>query len=154
MKHALILIGLLSVCSACSPTQKAIEQGNGTTAIDGAWEVVESVVDGQLFRPYRPQQLKIFHDGFFSFTHYNSDGSFNGSGSGTYTLNGNQYQEIFRYYSDTIWVGFADLQTWELRGDTLIFAGFKKVLDRSGREMPAATWGGDKFVEKRVRAKR
>ncbi|GAB3340660.1 hypothetical protein GCM10027299_54240 [Larkinella ripae] len=85
--------------------------------------------------------------------HLNPDGSFHGAGGGPFTVDGNQYHETFRYYSDTTWTGFSDQQTWELKGDTLIFRGFKKVFDRSGRELPPDAWGGDKFVEKRVRAK-
>ena len=84
---------------------------------------------------------------------YDPDGSFHGSGAGTYTLTGNTYKEIFTYYSDTIWVGWSDEQVWELRGDTLHFAGFKKVYDPDGKERPG-DWGGDKFRQKHVRAKR
>ncbi|AQG78532.1 hypothetical protein [Spirosoma montaniterrae] len=142
--------------AACQNTGKPATPAAEATArspIDGAWELVENRVDGKLVNPKRPQQLKIFHDGFFSFMHLDPDGSFHGSGAGTYTLDGNRYRETFRYYSDTTWVDYADEQTWELRGDTLLFAGFKKVFDRSGKQMPADAWGGDKFEEKRVRAK-
>lgn len=139
---------------ACQNTDKpAATDATARLPIEGAWEVVENRVDGKVEKPVRPQQLKIFHDGFFSFLHYNPDGSFHGAGAGTYTLDGNQYKETFRYYNDTTWVGYADQQSWELRGDTLIFSGFRKVFDRAGNEMPANTWGGDKFIEKRVRAK-
>jgi hypothetical protein len=141
---------------ACQNTNKSSETKADTTAIspiDGNWELVEDRVDGKVIKPVRPQQLKIFNDGFFSFMHYNPDGSFHGSGAGTYSLEGNQYKETFRYYNDTTWVGYADQQSWELRGDTLIFSGFKKVFDRDGKEMPSDTWDGDKFIEKRVRAK-
>ena len=126
---------------------------NDPARLNGAWELVENRVDGKLIEPKRSQQFKTFQDGFFSFIMYNPDGSFHGAGAGPYTLNGNQYRETFRYYSDTTWVGYANEQTWELRGDTLIFSGFKKVFDRTGKEMPSNAWGGDKFVEKRVRAR-
>jgi hypothetical protein len=83
----------------------------------------------------------------------NGDGSFHGSGAGTYETDGNQYKEKFTYYSDTTWIGYSDVQEWKLVGDTLLFSGFKKVLDRAGKEV-AGAWGGDKFIEKRVRARK
>ncbi|WP_420146649.1 hypothetical protein [Spirosoma sp.] len=155
MKGTYLSVITLLLAAACQSADKstATTGSASRSPIEGAWEVVENRVDGKLEKPVRPQQLKIFHDGFFSFIHYNPDGSFHGSGAGTYTLDGNRYKETFRYYSDTTWVDFADEQTWELQGDTLVFSGFKKVFDRRGKEMPADTWGGDKFVEKRVRAK-
>lgn len=84
---------------------------------------------------------------------YEPDGRFHGSGAGTYTLDGNIYKEVFTYQHDTTWVGWADEQSWELRGDTLLFAGFKKVYDVNGEERPG-DWGGDSFMQKHVRAKR
>lgn len=150
------VLGIVFLVTACQKADKPSESETdrqSQSPIGGAWELVENRVDGKLEKPIRPQQLKIFHDGFFSFIHYNPDGSFHGAGAGTYILEGNQYKETFRYYDDTTWVGYADQQTWELRGDTLLFSGFKKVFDRAGKEMSADTWGGDKFVEKRVRAK-
>jgi hypothetical protein len=152
MKPVLLALCLLSVAcqtgdkSAVTTTRPAI------SGIEGNWELVENRVGGKVIVPQRSQQIKVFNDGFFSYLMYNPDGSFHGAGAGTYTIDGNTYTETFRYSSDTTWVGFADQQTWELRGDTLIFAGFKKVLDRAGREMAPGTWGGDMFVEKRVRA--
>ena len=42
---------------------------------------------------------------------------------------------------------------WPKGAEPLIFSGFKKVFDHKGKEMPSDTWGGDKFVEKRIRAR-
>ena len=154
MNYTVFLLGLLVIPIACSQTEKTTSQVNGKESpLEGSWELVENRVDGNVVKPMRPQQFKMFHDGFFSFMHLNPDGSFHGSGAGTYSLDGNQYKETFRYYNDTTWIGYADQQTWELRGDTLIFSGFKNVFDRTGKKLPPDTWGGDKFVEKRVRAK-
>ncbi|MEZ0606889.1 hypothetical protein ACAW74_00160 [Fibrella sp. WM1] len=155
MKNYRLICILCLLSCACESAEKTsgTSASPGTSPIDGAWEVVENRVDGKVVVPVRPQQIKVFHDGFFSFIHYNPDGTFHGAGAGTYTLDGNQYKETFRYYSDTTWVGYGDAQTWELRGDTLLFSGFKTVYDRAGKAMPADAWGGDKFVEKRVRAK-
>ncbi len=144
---------LSAITLSCSQEAKQTSQ-TSASSIEGAWELTENRVDGKLIMPKRSQQIKLFHDGFFSFMMYNEDGSFHGSGAGTYQLQGNKYIETFSHYSDTTWVGYADQQEWELRGDTLIFSGFKKVFDPKGNEMAPETWGGDKFVEKRVRMKK
>lgn len=157
MNGSLLFTTLFIGLAACSTSDTSSDQVTDSTThspIEGAWELVENRVDGNVVPPVRSEQFKVFHDGFFSFIMYEPDGRFHGAGAGTYRLDGNRYTEAFRYYSDTTWVGYADQQTWALRGDTLIFEGFKKVYDRTGKLMPAATWGGDKFVEKRVRAKR
>jgi hypothetical protein len=154
INYYFVLIALLA--NACNRTDKPKITEAGTlewSPIEGSWELVENRVNGEVIKPKRVEQFKMFHDGFFSFMMYNPDGSFHGAGGGTYTLNGNQYTEKFRYYSDTTWVGYADRQNWQLNGDTLVFSGFKKVFNRKGEEMDAGTWGGDKFVEKRVRSK-
>ncbi|GAB3918395.1 hypothetical protein [Larkinella terrae] len=153
MKIILYFILLGYLATACQKTDQPAEASSGPPSIEGSWELVENRVNGKVTKPRRAEQFKMFHDGFFSFIMYNPDGSFHGAGSGTYTLDGNQYTEKFRYYSDTAWVGYSDVQSWELKDDTLLFSGFKKVLDRNGKEMAADTWGGDRFVEKRVRSK-
>lgn len=156
MPHFALIALLCMVSFGCSSTDSSTQQNRPMTdpaQLEGAWEMVENQVTGQVIRPVTPQQMKIFHDGFFSFVMYGSDGGFVHAGAGTYSVEGNRYTETFRYYSDTTWVGYTDEQTWELRGDTLIFSGFKKVFDRTGKLMPANAWGGDRFVEKRVRAK-
>ncbi|MPR35773.1 hypothetical protein [Salmonirosea aquatica] len=156
MKILSTFLLILAVLSACQPkTDSQIQSASlePTDPIEGSWELVENVVDGKKVEPIRRQQFKMFHDGFFSFFMYEPDGSFHGAGAGTYTLDGNTYKETFTYEADTTWVGWADEQSWELRGDTLLFAGFKKVYDSGGKEHPGE-WGGDKFRQKHVRARR
>lgn len=40
-----------------------------------------------------------------------------------------------------------------MKGDTLVFTGFKKIILADGKDI-TKDWGGDTWVEKRVRAKR
>ncbi|GAB3952296.1 hypothetical protein GCM10028805_34050 [Spirosoma harenae] len=150
----LFIISLFVLCLACSQSDQSAQQEKASTSsLDGSWELVENRVEGKIVVPkLRPQQFKIFHDGFFSYLMYKPDGSFYNAGAGTYSTKGNQYKETFLYYSDTIYVGSSDWQEWKLEGDTLYFYGFKKAIDKSGRDV-TQEWGLDKFVEKRVRAK-
>ena len=80
---------------------------------------------------------------------YKPDGSFYASAAGPYTVTGNQYKETVKYCSDPTRIGISDWQEWELMGDTLIFCGFKKVVDRTGKDV-TKDWSGDSFVQKRV----
>lgn len=96
---------------------------------------MENRVNGKLIKPKRPQQFKVYHDGFYSFIMYKPDGSFYMRAAGLYSTNGNQYKETVNYCSDTTLVGTSDWQEWKIDGDTLIFSGFKKVVDPTGKDV-------------------
>jgi hypothetical protein len=121
--------------------------------IEGNWEMVSNEKWGQKIDPKRPQQIKIFNDGYFCFMMYDSLGKFYASGAGSYEINGNMYKETFDYYSNTKYVGSSDWQEWKMTGDTLIFYGFKKAIMPDGSDV-TNEWGRDKFIEKRVRVKK
>ena len=94
-------------------------------------------------------QFKMWHDGFFSLIMQDSVGKWSISGAGTYTLDGHTYKETFQYCSVPEFVGATDWQTYELKGDTLYFKGFDKVVYADGSDK-TSQFG--KFDEKRVRA--
>lgn len=153
--HLILPVLILLVSLSCQTTDKPSDTKTGSQVhppIDGSWELVENKEYEKVIKPKRPQQFKMFHDGFFSFMMYNPDGSFHGSGAGTYSIEGDLYKETFRYYSDTIWVGSSDWQKWKLDGDTLYFYGFQKGIDRNGNDVTQA-WGSNKFVQKHIRAR-
>ena len=137
----LLSLLLLSCAEKTKSSDNSKSLNNTTSPIEGNWELVENMVEGVRVKSGRNQQFKTFNDGFFCFTMQNPDGSFHGSGAGTYSVNGDQYRETFTHYSDTTWIGYSDLQKWEFKGDTLVFSGFKQVIDRLGKELPGA-WGG------------
>lgn len=149
----LLLVTLSAIAVACKSETPSAAQAAAGSPIEGNWELVENTVAGKTLKPKRTQQIKVFHDGFFSVVMYNEDGSFQMAGAGPYEVNGNKYKETFRYISDTLWIDSSDEQEWEMKGDTLVFHGFTKAVDKNGKDVTAA-WGGDRFVEKRVRAKR
>lgn len=122
--------------------------------IEGNWILVSNEVNGKLVRPKRyPQQIKMFHDGYYSFVMYDSAGAFYFAGAGPYELDGNMYKETFTFSSDTSYNDSKDWQRWEMKGDTLYFYGFEKAEMGNGRDA-TAEWGKNKFIEKRVRLKK
>ena len=147
ISSVLFLVIACSQSDRSTPHEMDIQQ-----PLAGSWVLVENWVNGQRINPQRhPQQFKIFHDGFFSYLMYKPDGSFYNAGAGTYSTEGNQYKETCLYYSDPIYIGSSDWQEWKMEGDTLYFYGFRKAIDKTGKDV-TQEWGKNKFVEKRVRA--
>lgn len=127
---------------------------SSSSPIEGNWILVSNEVDGKLIVPKRsPQQIKMFHDGYYAFVMYDSVGAFYFAGAGPYELDGNMYKETLAYSSDTTYNDAKDWQRWELKEDTLYFYGFEKVEMGDGRDA-TEEWGKNKFVEKRVRLKK
>jgi hypothetical protein len=139
-------IGLFAF-SFVSPKQ------NTNEGLEGNWELVENIVNGKKIVPSVPQQFKVFNDGFFCFTTCDAAGKFQYSGAGTYELTGNVYKETFRYASTKEHIGASDWQTYEMKGDTLIFYGYTKATDVNNKDL-TTQWGKNIFIEKRVRAKK
>ena len=124
-----------------------------SSPIDGGWELYSKEKGGKTTFYKKPSQIKVYHDGHFSIMVYDSTGKFDAAGAGTYELDGNKYVETFTYSSWAKGVGMKLSFDWELKGDTLIFAGFKKVLKADGTDI-TKDWGGDSFIEKKVRVKK
>ncbi|CAN5350898.1 hypothetical protein BH23BAC1_BH23BAC1_08710 [soil metagenome] len=123
------------------------------SALEGNWELVVNEINGKKLNPRKNQQFKMFHDGYFSFVMYDESGNFSLAGAGPYEINGNTYIETHKYSSDPKFIGAKDWQKWEMKGDTLIFYGFEKVILADGIDV-TKDMGGLHFVEKRVRVKK
>ncbi|WP_276501193.1 hypothetical protein [Terrimonas pollutisoli] len=83
-------------------------KGNSTTApIGGAWEFVGKTVDGESIEKEKISQFKMFHNDFFLLAK-DSSGNETRAGSGTFSLNGNIYQETFKYSKAPEYTGAAD----------------------------------------------
>ena len=121
--------------------------------LEGNWELVSKEVVGHKINLSQHQQFKVFDKGFFCYVGYDSVGNFHSAGAGPYEVNGNTYKETMSYYSNPKYVGASDWQEWEMKGDTLIFYGFKKVTLSDGTDV-TKEWEDHKFIEKRIRAKR
>ena len=141
----LFLIGATSIVS-CNDDAKKVESqpvaASPLSPLEGSWELISQ--DG------KTTQFKMFHDGFFSLIMQDSLGKWTISGAGKFSLDGNVYKETFRYCSIPDYVGATDWQEYELKGDTLYFKGFTKVIYADGSDKTAQH---SKFEEKRVKAK-
>ncbi|MEO7048999.1 MAG: hypothetical protein ABI091_27090 [Ferruginibacter sp.] len=140
-----LFIMLATTVLSCNQNEKTKSEPTSTSSvspIDGAWETVSP--DGKI------TEFKMYYDGHFSFLMQDSSGKWSTAGVGSYTVDGNTYKETVRYHSTPAYVGASDWQTFELKGDTLYFEGFNKVVLADGKDV---TDQFGKFVEKRVRAK-
>ncbi len=140
----LFIISATALVSCNQNEKKAESQPTSTSSvspIEGAWETVSS--EGKI------TQFKMWHEGFFSLIMQDSSGKWSVAGAGSYSLDGNTYKETFHYCSIPEYVGASDWQTYELKGDTLYFKGFNKVVYADGSDKTSQF---DKFEEKRVRA--
>ena len=143
---ASLFIIFMAVVVSCNQNGKAQRPPTSTSSVsplEGAWELVSA--DGKI------TQFKIWHDRFFSLIMQDSSGKWSDAGAGSYSVDGNTYKETFRYCSVPEFVGATNWQTYELKGDTLYFKGFDKVLYADGSDKTSQF--SSKFYEKRVRAK-
>lgn len=146
-----LLPSLLFILSAtaivsCNQNEKKAESQptstSSTSPIEGEWVTVSA--DGKI------TQFKMWHDGFYSLIMQDSLGKWTAAAAGSYSIDGNTYKETIHYHSNPEYVGASDWQTFELKGDTLYFRGFDKVVYADGSDKTSQF--DNKFEEKRVRA--
>ena len=130
------------------PTSK-----NPSSPIDGAWELYSTEKGGKTTFHKKPKQIKVYNDGYLCIMGYDSTGKFSYAAAGTYEIDGNHYKETCTYHSSPQYVGSSIWFDWAKDGDTLFFYGFKKVLMADGTDK-TKDWGGDPFIEKKVRVKK
>ena len=94
-------------------------------------------------------EFKHFSNGFFSMIAMDPSGKLSFCGYGKFELDSNVYKETVIYHDNPEYIGGMDWQEWELKGDTLYFKGFNKVI--VGGKDVTADFG--KIEQKRVRAK-
>ncbi len=121
--------------------------------IDGAWELYSTEKGGKTTFAKKPSQIKVYHDGYFCMMSYDSTGKFSYAGAGTYELDGNLYKETFTYDTWKEGIGGSLWFDWEMKDDTLLFYGYKKILLADGTDK-TKDWGGNSFIEKKVRVKK
>ena len=152
----LMVISLIACNNKPTNIQEELSSQNDIksySAFEGNWELVSNEVVGRKINVSQNQQFKVFNKGFFCFVLNDSVGKFHSAGAGTYEVNGNIYKETMSYYSNPKYVGASDWQEWEMKGDTLIFNGFKKVTLSDGTDV-TKEWEDHKFIQKRIRAKK
>ncbi|MBN2635261.1 MAG: hypothetical protein JXR61_03260 [Prolixibacteraceae bacterium] len=118
MKNRILLFAA-ALLVACTATHEPLE---------GTWKLVEykSIVDGEVAWTIpgnaEGEQLKSWSGEYFLFVgKFISDGTTTPNyGSGTYTLNGNQYTEHIAFHISEDYTGSDERLLMEFKGDTLI----------------------------------
>lgn len=149
----IVLFGLFG-CKASSKdsgqeAEIVEEQTGATKEIEGNWLTVWGKYNGKVKDIGKPFMFKTFHDGHFSMMSWDSAGKLSFAGYGKYELDSNRYKETMLYHTTPDYIGGSDWQRYELKGDTLYFYGFDKVVI-GGKEV---TKDFGTLEEKRVRMK-
>ena len=121
--------------------------------IEGAWELYSTEKGGKITYHKKPKQIKVYHDGYLCLMQYDSTGKFAFAAAGTYEVDGNHYKETCTHHTMTGLIGASIWFDYSINGDTATFSGFKKVVMADGKDV-TQDWGGDSFIEKKVRVKK
>ncbi len=147
-----IIITTIIVFISCKNSGHEIKsspQETKSSPIDGAWLTVWGRYNGEVYSPEKPYQFKMFSNGYFALIAQDSTGKFDFGGYGKFELQGKTFKETFLYHNNPDYIGAMNWQEYELKGDTLYFRGFNKVIVK-GIDSTASF---PKIEEKRVRAK-
>ena len=158
MKNVTIALIVATSCLLAFTSNKPQRMDNPphkttVSPMEGAWELYSTEAKGKTTYHKKPKQIKVYQDNNFCMMHYDTTGKFYYACAGTYELDGNRYKETFIYHSMAAFTGASIWYDWSANGDTLTFAGFKKILSPDGKDV-TQDWGGDYFIEKKVRVKK
>lgn len=94
----------------------------GTWQLDYAKSIARDTLYFEAPGTVSVDQIKMWSENYFIFVgHYELDTSIlDGGGGGTYTLEGNRYEEFIQYYTTGNAVGTTVKMILEIRNDTLI----------------------------------
>jgi hypothetical protein len=133
--RSLSLLCIIAVTS-CAPKEKKVEQKTDQPLI-GTWHLIssKSITKGDTVvttPPKEQEMVKIFNGTDFAFfTHDKQKGKVAkpvfDSGSGTYTLSGNNYSEHLAYCNYRDWENRDFKFTVQFKHDTLIQSGIEKI---------------------------
>ncbi len=70
----------------------------------------------------------MFSNGYFALIAQDSTGKFDFGGYGKFELQGKTFKETFLYHNNPDYIDAMNWQEYELKGDTLYFRGFNKVI--------------------------
>lgn len=120
MKPLILLLALFLLIPGCAQQK--------SSPIEGAWKLVyatytqDDTLRGEFPGNLAGSDMKMWTKGHFMFVgRYKQDTtSTDNYGGGTYTLEGDQYQENIQYHSHAAYVGQSARMVMEIRNDTLI----------------------------------
>lgn len=131
MRNIFLGITLLMLCSACHNTKSISD-------LSGTYKLIESITikgnDTVIVKmdPQKSEMIKMFNSNRFAFFNHDlkkgvdSTALFVG-GSGTYTLDGNQYVEHLIFCSFRPWEGKEFTFHLQQKGDTLLQEGVEEI---------------------------
>ena len=155
MKNVILVLLVATICLLAFVPNKPqrVDNQPNTSPIEGSWELYSTEKDGKTTYNNKPSQIKVYHDGYFCMIAYWDSGKFRFAAAGTYEFDGIHYKETATYHTSTQFIGASIWVDNSVIGDTLITSGFKKVVMADGKDV-TKDWGGDSFIEKKVRVKK
>jgi hypothetical protein len=136
----LIVVGLtstLSLSTVKSQNSKTkSEQKSSLSILNGSWKRIGVIVNGKAESNPLPQ-IRLFHEGFFSIIGQDSTQSWKVAYGGTYEISDNIYKETMLYCTFPGLVGVTHWQELSIKGDTVSFKLFKKMIDATGKDIAA-----------------
>jgi len=136
---SLMLAGLLSIVAsvaveAQNSNRKPMSEST-QALLNGSWKRIAVIQDG---KPEAAplEQIRLFHDGFYTYIGQDSAHNWTRTFGGTYELSGNTYKEMMRYCYLPAIVGNTHWQSFKIKGDTLRIKLFEKMMDSTGKEVP------------------
>ncbi len=136
----LIVAGLtstLSVSTVKSQNSKTnFEQNSPLSILNGSWKRIGVIVNGKAESNPLPQ-MRLFHEGFFSIIGQDSTQAWKVAYGGTYEISNNIYKEMMQYSTYPRLAGVTHWQELTIKGDTATFKLFNKMIDATGKDIPA-----------------
>ena len=111
-------------------TSKASVPSSSISALNGGWQRISVIVDGRVTKG--AEQFRVYHDGFFTILAKDSAGGWKDTHGGTYEIEGNLYKENILYSSFPDRMGVIHWQEFTMKGDTLTFKLFNKLINYKG----------------------
>jgi hypothetical protein len=107
------------------------------STLNGGWERISVTVNGHKESSSQHPEFRVYHDGFFSIIGQDTTGAWKETHGGTYELTDNLYKEKILYSSFPDRMGLTHWQEYTIKGDTVTFKLFKKLITPNGEDMAA-----------------
>ena len=138
MKVKLIIPAVLLLAACKEPAKESKVTEKVVLPIEGTWKLASAlqITKGDTVSTYpvagqKDEMIKILNADHFAFLRHDLDGNkgkrIYDSGAGTYTLEGDNYTENLKYYTNRAWEGNSFKFKVTFKGDSLIQKGIEKI---------------------------
>ncbi len=104
--------------------------------LNGGWQRIVVKVNGKM-EDNPPQEFRVYNNGFFSIIGRDSTGAWKETHGGTYEISNNLYKEKIIYSSYPDRMGSTHWQQFNMKGDTVTFRLFNKLINANGEDVSA-----------------